>query len=196
MKIIRNILFLSLLSLIGLLPSYGRTEELIPKEVIKKYIPFSVRNGNVLSYKNYNDETIVLKSGKFFQGQQLEVNEKAIALNQVIKCVAGDTNLDENEPASKKQIKEYCEFCAQGNNVWYGYIEQLHPYHQCTNNCEPNFERKEDPKAFVTNQTSSDLQQILGSFRHTEIQVQALYNAYKETKKEEIKALLGNSYIN
>ena len=179
MKTKKSVLLLSLIFL-GVLPSgYG----IEPWEVINAYFNL-VRNwnnvaGNVISYKNKFNQTIILTSGEYFSVMPPPAELGPVAQQQCIIIPLEDivgliTNKDEFlkntyklEPAPPPglnkitqdakelsfvytKVSDFSGICSQGNDAWNRHVAES-PF---------------------------SLQPILKQYRHTEIQVQALYNTF------------------
>ena len=173
-------------------------------------------SGNVLAYKNINGDTIVLKSGNDFRKRtkghwELEEGKRTleyatdvtvVSLAKVLEYTAKHYDYKENlkyQP-SQSTLAIFGDCCKKDNADWYEYISRKDPYcfSYFTYYYNQYTRRKiykehfiyTDPCIYIQNCYAKDKWDIhtrLGNFRHTEIQVQALWNTYCECKDEKIK---------
>lgn len=175
MKMKGNVLLLSLILLSFLPFSYG----IEPWEVIETYCRDGAykESGNILAYKNKENVEIILVSGAFFKRKIKSIEgaifvslENLIALttnsridlDTISNDIEARTNLIQEvaSPLTVEIVNEFTQICAENNDTWSAYA------------------RKEE-KINLGN-----LQRSLVQYRHTEIQIQALFNAWRKTKRE------------
>lgn len=181
MQIKKNVLLLSLIFL-GVLPlGYGIPPN-GPDDVINSYLGEYRNAGNVLSYRNAFDQIITLKSGKFHGKNPRYRNneERYMGLGLVVLAVASDrledyfnadgnpnpatysfNPLDLEDEGRNAMIASFLEKCSENNDNW----NVLNP-------------RQKENEV-------DNLQTRLGQYRHTELQLQALYTRYLECPEAE-----------
>lgn len=215
-KSIKNISYLTAFTCLPLSSVYGETtpQEII--EAYANDQTLCKASGNVLAYKNINGDTIVLKSGndfsKYTKGRwELEKGKRTleyatdvtvVSLAKVLEYTAKhyDYKEDLKYQPSRSTLTSFGNCCKKDNTDWYEYISSKDPYcYSYFTSYYNKYTRREiykkhsvymDPCAYIQNCYTKDKWDIhtrLGNFRHTEIQVQALWNTYCECKDENTK---------
>ena len=173
-KNIKNISYVTAFACLPLPPACG---EPTPKEIVEAYakdktlLGTESLAGNVLAYKNIEGKTIVLKSGNDFVDENKEdaKDVRVVSLEEVLKYTT-----ESNDTSSKNSnltIGSFGDYCKKDNDKWYEYIKSKHPYSDAFH--------REDPITFIQTNGAETLHKRLGNFRHTEIQVQALWKKYE-----------------
>lgn len=149
-----------------------------PQDIIEAYTKISFKAGNILTYYNRYKQVIVLKSGEY----QCIPLRTSIAWNKILKKSLGDIRriIKEKEPNEKtKEFKNYNNFDGESIN------ENFHFF--ATDDNLNWFNYAKNSKKDLSNelkQTENCKTEQEKKFRHTEIQIQALYRAYKKANIE------------
>lgn len=185
-KLFKNII-LSVF-LIGLLSSCLHSTE--PEVIIEYYAEnYGPMSGNVLAYKNMNNETIVLKSGNYINNinGDLENTKEThvISLAEILDCVAG-INYSRKVTYTLKEetLKCFLNACIANNSSWYSSIKQKTDGTLYTKEAITDRYREIKGQNLTGVFEPIHLQALLGVFRHTELQIQALLYIYNKTKIE------------
>lgn len=184
-KSIKNISYLTAFACLSLSSAHSETT---PQQIIEAYAedqPLSLKSGNVLAYKNIEGKTIVLKSGNdFAMAKKGDGKEKTleyspdvnvVSLEEVVKYTTGLN--DTSSKDSNLAIGSFGNYCKEGNDAWYTYISSKNPYRTAFT--------RQDPIKYIQTNGAETLHKRLGNFRHTEIQIQALWEKYNNTQYDQ-----------
>ena len=167
--------------------------------------------GNVLAYKNCADQTIVLKSGKFFTEiiNALEDNDDVIVvpLQDVVAIVGANQNIFNKYTLGEKGVS--VEKNSNGKSIIFKPLrDEIKNYiNLATKNTSEEWNKQfiqhqvsrlnlldsnitlDNAKKAVLNDCQKNIQN-LDQLRHTEFQINALLNAFFNPKSDEHKNLL------